>query len=60
MVQPKIDTIKMTRSIREKNSEQLRHLSRTERLAFYREQASLMNKKAATLVKADPHRPAQP
>ena len=54
-----IDAIQMTRSIREKNCERLCNLSRAERLAFYREQARLMNAKAATLVKAEAHRPAQ-
>ena len=44
MAQPRIDAIQMTRSIREKNSERLSHLSRAERLAFYREQTRLMNK----------------
>ena len=47
----------MTRSIRDKHYEQLRHLSRAERLAFYREQARLMNAKAATLVKAESSMP---
>ena len=54
-----IDAIQMTRGIREKNYERLRNLSRAERLAFYREQARLMNAKAATLVKAKAHRPTQ-
>ncbi|MCX6033307.1 MAG: hypothetical protein NT169_29000 [Chloroflexi bacterium] len=52
MTEQKIDAVKMTRSIRERNYERLRHLSRAERLAFYREQARLMNAKAATLVTA--------
>ena len=54
MVEQQIDAIKMTRSIRDKNYERLRHLSRAERLAFYREQTRLMNAKAATLVKVEP------
>lgn len=58
MAQPKIDAIQMTRGIRERNAERLRHLSREERLAFYREQARLMNAKAATLVPNDPNKPA--
>ena len=59
MAEQKIDAVKMTRSIRDKNYERLRHLSRAERLAFYREQARLMNAKAATLVKAEARTPAQ-
>jgi len=55
MAEQKIDAVKMTRSIRDKNYERLRYLSRAERLAFYREQARLMNAKAATLVKAETH-----
>ena len=51
MAEQKIDTIKMTRTIRDKHYELLRHLSRAERLAFYREQARLMNDKAAILIK---------
>ena len=57
MARQKIDAIQMTRSIREKNCERLRNLSRTERLAFYRDQACLMNTKAAILVKTAAHRP---
>ena len=59
MAEQKIDAVKMTRSIRDKNYERLRHLSRVERLAFYREQARLMNGKAATPVKAEARTPAQ-
>jgi len=59
MAEQKIDAIKMTRSIRENNYARLRSLSRAERLAFYREQARLMNEKAAALVKAETHIPAQ-
>ena len=58
MAEQKIDAVKMTRSIRDKNYERLRDLSRAERLAFYREQARLMDAKAATLVKAEAHPPA--
>ncbi len=57
MAEQEIDAVKMTRSIRDRNYERLRHLSRAERLAFYREQARLMNAKAATLVKAEAHTP---
>jgi hypothetical protein len=53
MAEPKIDAIKMVRSIRDRNYERLRHLSRVERLAFYQEQARLMNAKAATLIKTE-------
>lgn len=59
MAEQKIDAVKMTRSIRDRNYERLRHLSRAERLAFYREQARLMDAKAATLVKTEEHTPAQ-
>ncbi len=55
----KIDAIKMTRAIREKNSERLSHLSRTERLAFYREQARLMNSKTAALIEPELLEPKQ-
>lgn len=53
MTDQKIDTIKMTRSIRDRNYELLRNLTRAERLAFYREQAALMNAKAAALAKVE-------
>ena len=59
MAEPKIDAIKMTRSIREKNYERLRKLSRAERLAFYREEARWMNAKAAALSKDKAHKPTQ-
>jgi hypothetical protein len=59
MAEQKIDAVKMTRSIRDKNYERLRHLSRAERLAYYREQARLMNAKAATLVKAELPKPTE-
>ena len=59
MAEKKIDAIKMTRSIRDKQYEQLRHMSRTERLAFYREQARLMDAKAANLIKAEPTTPVK-
>jgi len=57
MAEQKIDAVKMTRSIRDKNYERLRDLSRAERLAFYREQARLMDAKAAMLVKTEAHTP---
>ncbi len=59
MAEQKIDAVKMVRSIRDRNYERLRHLSRAERLAFYREQTRLMNAKAATLVKAEMSTPTQ-
>ncbi len=49
MAQPKIKAVTMTRQIRDKNYQRLRDLSRSERLAFDREQARLMNARAATL-----------
>ena len=59
MAEQTIDTVKMTRSLRDNNYERLRDMSRAERLAFYREQARLMNAKAATLIRAEAHPPAQ-
>jgi len=60
MAEPKIDAVKMTRGIRDKNYERLRHPSRAERLAFYREQARLMNAKATALIKTgETHTPTQ-
>ncbi|MBX2997607.1 MAG: hypothetical protein KF893_03780 [Caldilineaceae bacterium] len=59
MAEQRIDAVKMTRSIRDRNYERLRHLSRAERLAFYREQARLMNAKALTLVKLEKSTPEQ-
>ena len=59
MADQKIDTVKMTRIIRDKNYERLRYLSRAERLAFYQEQTRLMNAKAATLIKAETSTPTQ-
>ena len=59
MAEQKIDAVKMTRTIRDNNYERLRHLSRAERLAYYREQARLINAKAATLVKAELPKPAE-
>ena len=51
MVQPTIKAVEMTRQIRDKNYLRLQGLSRAQRIAFYREQARLMNAKAATLGK---------
>ena len=59
MAEPKIDTIKMTQTIRDKNYERLRNLSREERLAFYREQALRMNAKAAILNKNEARKQLQ-
>lgn len=47
----KINTIEMTRRIREKNYERLQGMSHAKRLVFYREQAKRMNAKAARLAK---------
>ena len=52
MAQLTIKAVEMTRQIRDKHYEQLRGLSRAERLAFYREHARLMNEKAKKLVRA--------
>ena len=54
MAQQKINTLEMTRRIRERNYERLRGLSPAKRLEFYREQAHRMNRKAAQLTKAKP------
>ena len=43
----------MTRRVSDRNYERLRHLSRAERLAFYQEQARLMNAKAAAMVRQE-------
>ena len=53
MAEQKSDAIAMTRHIRDKSYEHLRHLSRAERLAFYQEQARLMNAKAAAMVRQE-------
>ncbi len=47
----KIDTIEMTRQIREKNARQLVNKSHAERIAFYRERAKKMEKKIPALLK---------
>ena len=59
MAEKKIDAIKMTRSIRDRNFERLHLLSHAERLAYYREQARLMNAKAALLLKQKVQTPIQ-
>lgn len=51
MAQLKIKAVEMTRQIRDKHYQQLLGLSRKERLAFYREQARLMNEKAKKIVR---------
>ena len=47
-----INAVEMTRQIRDKHYEQTKDMSRAERLAFYREQARLMNEKAGQMLKA--------
>ncbi|MBI5652613.1 MAG: hypothetical protein HZC40_19540 [Chloroflexi bacterium] len=47
-----INAVEMTRQIRDKHYEQTKNMSRAERLAFYREQARLMNIKAEQILKA--------
>lgn len=50
MSRQRIDAVQMTRRIREMNQDRFRGMSRSERLAYYREQARLMNEKASVLV----------
>lgn len=50
MENPTIDTLTMTRSIRDHNAAELQVLSVRERLEFYRQQAERMNNKATTLL----------
>jgi len=52
MAELTIKAVEMTRQIRDKHYEQTKNMSRAERLAFYREQARLMNEKAEQLLKA--------
>ena len=47
-----INALEMTRQIRDKHYEQMRGLSRAELLAFYREQARLMNEQAKKIIEA--------
>jgi hypothetical protein len=51
MAELTIKAVEMTRQIRDKHYEQMKNMSRAERLAFYREQARLMNEKAEQLLK---------
>jgi hypothetical protein len=60
MAEQKIDAIKMTRNIRNRNYERLHNLSRAERLAFYREQTRLMNAKTAAPPPATSHSSTTP
>jgi|GEM_PF-1668696 len=46
----KIDTIEMTRQIRDKNARHLAGKSHAERMAFYRERAKKMEKKIPVLL----------
>ena len=57
MTHQKIDAIEMTRGIREKNHERLNSMPRSERLAYYKEQARRMNARAAALLSAKGHKP---
>ena len=47
----KINTIDMTRKIRDKHAKRLIGKSRAERIAFYRERAKKMEKKIPALLK---------
>ena len=47
-----IKAVEMTRQIRDKIYEQTKNMSRAERLAFYREQARLMNEQAKKIIEA--------
>ena len=51
MAHKEIKAVEMTRQIREQHYRRLLNLSPAERLAFYREQARLINAKAAQLLK---------
>ncbi|HKY54978.1 MAG TPA: hypothetical protein VJM08_11760 [Anaerolineales bacterium] len=51
MDKKKINTIEMTRKIRDKHAKSLMGKSRAERIAFYRERAKKMEKKIPTLLK---------
>ncbi len=51
MAHRKIKAVAMTRGIRDRIYEQLKNMSNAEALAFYREQARLMDAKVARLVK---------
>ncbi len=60
MAEQKIKAVEMTRLIRDDHYRRLAGLSRAEQLAFYREQARLMNAKAAQILKAKTSNPNQP
>ena len=47
----KINAVHMTRQIREKHAKRLAGKSHPERIAFYRERATKMEKKIAALLK---------
>ncbi len=47
----KINTIEMTRKIRDEHAKRLAGKSHAERIAFYREQAKKMEKKIPALLK---------
>jgi len=47
----KINTIEMTRKIRDEHAKKLAGKSHAERIAFYREQAKKLEKKIAVLLK---------
>ncbi len=50
MKKQKINTIEMTRKIREKSAKQLKNKSHAERIAYYRERAKKMEKKITALL----------
>jgi nucleosome binding factor SPN SPT16 subunit len=51
MDKKKINTIEMTRRIRDEHAKQLAGKSHAERITFYREQAKKMEKKIPALLK---------
>jgi len=51
MDKKKINTIEMTRKIRDEHAKQLAGKSHAERIAFYRERAKKMEKKISALLK---------
>jgi len=51
MKKKKINTIEMTRKIRDKHAKRLAGKSHAERIAFYRERAKKMEKKIPALLK---------
>jgi len=51
MDKKKINTIEMTRKIRDEHAKQLAGKSHAERIAFYRERAKKMEKKIPALLK---------